>query len=104
MGKYLTPIMLVIIISMIVSAIFVEKTIPSSTTENVFVMGILEGYQTYDGIASLIIGGVITVSLNMDRTLSFAQKRRISIYSGIISGIALLAIYAGFIYTGAISC
>ena len=38
----------------------------------------------------------------MDRTLSFAQKRRISIYSGIISGIALLAIYAGFIYTGAI--
>lgn len=102
LGKYLTPIMLVIIISMIVSAIFVEKNIQSSSTENVFVMGILEGYQTYDGIASLIIGGVITVSLNMDRTLSFAQKRRISIYSGIISGIALLAIYAGFIYTGAI--
>ena len=60
--------------------------IPSSSTENVFVMGIFEGYQTYDGIASLIIGGVITVSLNMDRTLSFAQKRRINMSNRRYSG------------------
>lgn len=103
LGKYLTPLMLVIILFMIGKAIFfIDNQIPTSQATNLFATGLLEGYQTFDGIASIIIGGVITISLNMDSSLSFSQKKRITIYAGIISGISLFIIYTGFIYTGAI--
>lgn len=102
LGKYLTPIMLVIILVSIINAVFfMAEPINTSSLTNPFGVGLLEGYQTFDGIASLIIGGVITTSLNFNENLSFSQKRRITIFSGIISGVVLFIIYTGFIYTGA---
>lgn len=103
LGKYLTPILLGIILLMIFKAIFfVEGTIRLSAMENAFGTGLLEGYQTFDGVASIIIGGVIVSSLDIDKSLSFGQKKKLTVYAGVISGLALFIIYAGFIYTGAI--
>lgn len=103
LGKYLTPILLIIILLIILKAVFfIDETIPKTTLENPFKEGLLEGYQTFDGIASIIIGGVIVTSLGMDTSLGFQERKKLTIYSGIISGIALFMIYMGFIYTGAI--
>ncbi|MDO4763904.1 MAG: branched-chain amino acid transport system II carrier protein [Flavobacteriaceae bacterium] len=103
LGKYLTPILLVIILLIIFKAVFfVEGTPVKTTLENPFKEGLLEGYQTFDGIASIIIGGVIITSLGLDKELSFQQRKRLTVISGIISGVALFTIYMGFIYTGAI--
>lgn len=103
LGKYLTPILLFIISLIILKAIFfIKEDLTPTNLENPFRAGILEGYQTFDGIASIIIGGVIITSLNMDNTLNFQQKKQLTIYSGLISGFALFIIYTGFIYTGAI--
>lgn len=103
LGKYLTPILLIIILLIIFKAVFfIKGDIPNTNLENPFNTGLLEGYQTFDGIASIIIGGVIITSLNMDNTLNFQQKKQLTIYSGLISGLALFIIYTGFIYTGAI--
>lgn len=103
LGKYLTPILLGIILLIIFKAVFfVEGKINPTVMEHPFSGGLLEGYQTFDGIASIIIGGVIISSLDMEKSLDYAQKKKLTIYAGIISGFALLIIYTGFIYTGAI--
>lgn len=102
-GKYLTPILLGIMILIITKAIlFVDNTPQNSLLESPFKTGLLEGYQTFDGMASIIIGGVIVSSLNMNKSLNFQQKKQLTTYAGIISIVALFSIYAGFIYTGAI--
>ena len=94
---------MIIILTIILGAVFfVDNEIPKSNLEKPFSLGLLEGYQTFDGMASIIIGAVIITSLNMDSSLDFAQKRRLTIYAGLISGLALFIIYAGFIYTGAV--
>lgn len=103
LGKYLTPILLIIIISIILKVIFfTDETPKDSLLVHPFKNGLLEGYQTFDGIASIIIGGVIVSSLNLNNTLSYTQKRRLTFLAGIISSLALFAIYTGFIYTGAV--
>ena len=103
LGEYLTPILLIIILTIILGAVFfVDNEIPKSNLEKPFSLGLLEGYQTFDGMASIIIGAVIITSLNMDNSLDFSQKRRLTIYAGLISGLALFIIYSGFIYTGAV--
>lgn len=103
LGKFLTPILLGILTLIIIRAVFfVDGNIPNTQLENPFNAGLLEGYQTFDGIASIIIGSVIITSLNLNKSLDFQQKKTLTIYAGLISGIALFIIYTGFIYTGAI--
>ncbi|MGI9526625.1 MAG: branched-chain amino acid transport system II carrier protein [Weeksellaceae bacterium] len=102
LGKYLTPLLLSIIVLIIIKAVFfIHDTPQNSLLERPFKSGLLEGYQTFDGIASIIIGGVIVSSLNMTNMLDYKQKKRLIIFAGIISSLALFAIYSGFIYTGA---
>lgn len=103
LGEYLTPILLAIILLIIFKAVFfIEVDIPSTTLENPFSVGLLEGYQTFDGLSSVIIGSVIIASLNMDKSLNIVQKRKLTVYAGIISCLVLFLIYLGFIYTGAV--
>ena len=73
----------------------------ASSFENPISKGLLEGYQTYDAMSSIIIGGVIVASLAMDNSFDKTQVKRLTIYAGIGSGILLSITYAGFIYTGA---
>ena len=103
LGEYLTPILLGIILLIIFKAVFfIETDIPKSTLENPFSVGLLEGYQTFDGVASVIIGAVIITSLDMDKSLNLTQKKKLTAYAGLISCSVLFLIYLGFIYTGAV--
>ncbi len=102
LGKYLTPILLIIIVLIIGKAVFTTGgDIPPTALASPFGVGFLEGYQTFDGIAALIFGGVVITSLKIDNQLDFNSKRKLLIYGGAISGLLLLIIYTGFIYTGA---
>lgn len=102
LGKFLTPILLGILMLIIIRAVFfIDANIPDIQLKNPFNAGLLEGYQTFDGIASIIIGSVIITSLNLNQSLDFQQKKQLTIYAGLISGFALFVIYTGFIYTGA---
>ena len=101
LGKYLTPLMVGIILLLIIVAIINQGEVGVSSFENPISKGLLEGYQTYDAMSSIIIGGVIVASLAMDNSLEKSQVKRLTIYAGIGSGILLFITYAGFIYTGA---
>ena len=101
LGKYLTPLMVGIILLLIIVAIFNQGDIAVSSFENPIAEGLLEGYQTYDAMSSIIIGGVIVASLALDNSFDKRQVKRLTIYAGIGSGILLFITYAGFMYTGA---
>ena len=66
LGKYLTPIMVGIIFLLILKAIFSISDIEISSFQKPLAEGLKEGYQTYDAMSSIIIGGVISASLFMD--------------------------------------
>ncbi len=103
LGKYLTPIMILIILLVIFQAIISDdKVVASASVAPIGIgKGLLEGYQTFDAMSSIIIGGVIVTSLFLSNTYDTYLVKRLTIYSGIGSGILLFVVYTGFIYTGA---
>lgn len=102
-GKYLTPIIGIILLTIICIGVFSASAGMEATTfELPLVSGLLEGYQTYDAIAGIVVGGVIVVSLNFKEDINFEDKKEILKKAGIIAGLGLLIIYAGLIYNGAL--
>ncbi|TBN03297.1 branched-chain amino acid transport system II carrier protein [Hyunsoonleella flava] len=102
-GKYLTPIIVLIILTIIVIGVFspVSEMNPSSF-ELPVIGGMLEGYQTYDAMAGIIMGGVVLVSINRSKdNMSFADKKVMIAKSGLIAMIGLFIIYTGLIAIGA---
>lgn len=103
LGSYLTPVIIGAII--LIVAIFLLSSpfsLSSVALEAPFFTGILEGYQTFDAIAGIVVGGVVVTSLNVDKTLNYKEKQDIVVRSGLLTGVALFTIYAGFIYVGAL--
>ena len=104
LGKYLTPIIVLIVLSIVAVGIFspISEMNPSNF-EIPIISGLLEGYQTYDAIAGMIMGGVVLVSINNSKNeMSFVEKRTMIAKSGFIAMFGLLIIYAGLIYVGAL--
>ena len=101
-GKFLTPLILGILLLIIAIGLSSDSDIVKTTIfENTFSAGILEGYQTFDAIGGVVVGGVIVISLSFQSQLSFAEKKGIITKAGIVAGIALILIYLGLIALGA---
>ncbi|CAL2079651.1 branched-chain amino acid:cation transporter, LIVCS family [Tenacibaculum sp. 190524A05c] len=102
-GRFLTPLIIVILLSIIFIGIFSSNTISTLTIfDTPFVSGLLEGYQTFDAIGAVVIGGVLVISMNFNKNTSFQEKKELITKSGLIAGLGLLIIYAGLIFNGAI--
>jgi len=100
-GKFLTPIIVIILLIIIVLAIISSpenNLLP--TIKSPFVDGILEGYQTFDAIAGVVVGAVMIVSLNLGNLHTFDEKKDVISKSGLIAGVGLLLIYGGLIFSG----
>ncbi|WP_298494383.1 branched-chain amino acid transport system II carrier protein [uncultured Algibacter sp.] len=103
LGKYLTPIIVLIVLAIIVIGVLSPATkMNPSSFELPIISGLLEGYQTYDAMAGIIMGGVVLVSINNSKNvLSFTEKKRMVAKSGLIAMFGLLIVYAGLIAVGA---
>ena len=103
-GKILTPAIILILLAIILKALFgFELSFGSNAFENPLTHGILEGYQTFDAIGAVVVGGVIIISLNLkDGQASFEHKKRIIARAGLLAGLGLLLVYAGLVLTGAL--
>lgn len=103
LGKYLTPI--IVIILLIIIGIGVNgssENMLAGQYKNSFISGFLEGYQTYDAIAGLIVGGIIVVNVNNSKwDIEVSDKKSIIIRSSLIALTGLFIIYLGLIYIGA---
>jgi len=101
-GKYLTPIILVLLFLIIIFGLLIDLPASSSSNySNTFSAGILEGYQTFDAIGGVVVGGVIVVSLFLQGTFNYREKKKMIIKAGILAGLGLLIVYTGLIALGA---
>lgn len=101
-GKYLTPLIVILLLVIIFNGLFGSEfqTNPSSF-DAPLISGLLEGYQTYDALGGILIGGVLTISLNLKGYTSYEQKKKLIARSGIVAASGLFVIYAGLMALGA---
>ena len=92
-GKFLTPLIILILLSIISLGLFADLTPMASTIfENTFPRGILEGYQTFDAIGGVVVGGVIVISLALKNKYSYQEKKRMIARSGFLAGMGLFLV------------
>lgn len=101
-GKYLTPFIIILLLAIIILGLAAD-TLPvqeSAFTHN-FSTGILEGYQTFDAIGGVVVGGIVVISLGLAGDLNYTQKRKTLARAALMAGSGLLLIYGGLIALGA---
>jgi LIVCS family branched-chain amino acid:cation transporter len=100
-GKFLTPLIVIILLLVIGIGLFSSTMVMNpSAFEVPFVTGILEGYQTFDAIGAVVVGGVVIISLHLKGHQSTTEKRTLIRKSGFIAGSGLFIMYAGLIAVG----
>ena len=103
-GNYLTPILIVILCSLLLIGIFnPSNTLLSSRfgRADAFILGFEEGYQTLDVLASVIFAGIIIAAARLKGYNTVRDKSEIVIKAGLLAAICLFLIYGGLIYLGA---
>lgn len=105
-GNILTPLLLILLISLIVLGVVSPTDSLLETGLNTgqsFTLAFTEGYQTLDALGSVIFAGIIIAAARAKGYESKRTKMQVAITAGIISSVFLLIIYGGLIYLGATS-
>lgn len=101
-GKILTPILLVVIGMIIVTGIVNPMALPTgSPSFSPVAFGFLEGYQTMDTLAAIVMGGIILAALVEKGYHDRASQMKMTSMAGLIAGAGLAAVYGGLLYLGA---
>lgn len=101
-GKYLTPILLIVTLTIIVKGIFFPIGIPTTTEIKLpFAGGFTDGYQTMDALASIVMASIVLVSLIEKGYKNKKEQLEMTTKAGLIAGLGLLVIYGGLLYLGA---
>ncbi|WP_116771680.1 branched-chain amino acid transport system II carrier protein [Maribacter litoralis] len=105
LGKILTPAIIVILLLIIGITVFsFPFDFGNTTIASPFTNGILEGYQTFDAIGAVVVGGVIIISINLKYVnASYDDKKTLIRNAAWFAGLALFLIYMGLILSGALS-
>ena len=103
-GKWLTPAILIILLLIVVLAITGQDFhFAGSQLDNPLSNGLLEGYQTFDAVGAVVVGGVIIISINLkQQDVSYETKKKLIARAGVFAGTGLFLVYAGLIFTGAL--
>ncbi len=103
-GKYIIPILLLLIIAIIIGAILWPQGINLiPTTEyrkSPLIKGMLQGYLTMDAIGTIIVVNSIINRLKEMNITKSSEVIKSTTAAGILSGVALCILYAGLGYVG----
>lgn len=100
-GKFLTPGILIILGSIICIGLFGEyDPMRASTYTSNLTSGILEGYQTFDAIGGVLVGGVLVISLSL-KGISKEESKGVIAKAGLFAGLGFVIMYVGLIALGA---
>ena len=100
--KFLTPLIILILFLIIGIGLFATHTeINPSVFKTPVVDGLLEGYQTFDAIGAVVVGGVLIISLNLKGLNDFKEMKVLITKAGVVAGLGLASIYGGLIAIGA---
>lgn len=104
LGKKLTPILLVLIITIFVMTLIHPAGKPADATQlyrsAAPIKGFLEGYQTMDTLAALNFGMIVAMNIRAKGIQDERMVMKETIYSGWIAGGLLLAVYGMLAYVG----
>jgi LIVCS family branched-chain amino acid:cation transporter len=101
-GKFLTPFIILILLAIISIGLFGDTTAIRDTADGTSLIGgIIEGYQTFDAIGGVLIGGVIVISFALQGTFDYDARKKMMGKAGLYAGIGLFTIYGGLIALGA---
>ena len=101
-GTFLTPLIVLLLLLIIALGFFADLAPMGNTIfENTFTEGVLEGYQTFDALGGVVVGGVIVISLALQDKYNYQEKKYMIARSGLLAGIGLFLVYGGLIALGA---
>ncbi|WP_370842361.1 branched-chain amino acid transport system II carrier protein [Megasphaera sp.] len=102
MGKYLTPLLALILVIVAFVGIFNPLGTPvAPAVDHPFVNAFLGGYNTGDVLVSFIMAAVFISSIYGKDYTTVGQRNKVLIYCGIVSFVLLLIIYGSLLYMGA---
>ncbi len=101
-GKFLTPILIAILLVLIIKGIVIPigPKITEHSMENVFATSILEGYQTMDALGAVCFGSIIVKSIKAKGYSSTKDCINMALRSSLVAVIGLGVIYGGLMYLG----
>lgn len=101
-GKYLTPVLLIILTIIIIVSI-VNPIGPKAEPEpnNYFLIGFEEGYQTMDALGASLMAGIVLTDLTFRGYKDRKEQEYMTNRAGLIAGALLFFIYGGLTYAGA---
>lgn len=101
-GKYLIPIILVILAAIIVKGVVFKIGVPGEKLieESTFSYGFLGGYQTMDAITSVLLGTIVIKGLRESGYMDKRVQRSMIMRSGLVAGVGMALVYGGLLYLG----
>lgn len=103
-GKFLTPVLVVILAIVIIRSIFMPGVImaePDPTVTNAYLRGFTEGYQTMDGLGCALMAGLVYSDLVRRGYTEEKDQLGMMIGTGVVAFILLAFVYGGLTFAGA---
>ena len=100
-GKYLTPILLLILAILIIKGIKQDASIKASSDAFNFSTAFIEGYQTMDSLGPVFTTLIILEDFKNKGIRDKNQLVKFTIYAGLIAVIGLIIVYTGLCFIGA---
>ena len=101
-GKYLTPILLLILFCIFVGAILQPNaTFATTDGSGLFAQGFKEGYQTMDVLGAPLLAGVVMKDITRRGYLNRKEQFRMMFGVGIVAFVLLAVVYSTLAYSGA---
>lgn len=101
-GKFLTPILLVMVSTIIIKGILNPIGVPIDTNiTQPFSIGFGDGYQTMDLLAAIVFGSIIVDDIKNRGIIEKNEQFKTIAKTGLIAGIGLGIVYGGLLYLGA---
>ncbi|MGL5616029.1 MAG: branched-chain amino acid transport system II carrier protein [Sarcina sp.] len=99
-GTYLTPILLIILLTLIIKGVISPISTYSTTTAvNCLPKALTDGYETMDTIASIIFASLIMHTIK-EKGYKHNEKIKVVIKSSFVAILGLSTVYGGLIYLG----
>ncbi|WP_027625924.1 branched-chain amino acid transport system II carrier protein [Clostridium lundense] len=100
-GKILTPILLLLLLTIIIKGIISPiGAIVNTNFQNVFSNSLIEGYQTMDATASVIFASIVLSSVKDKGYTKTSDIIKMTSIAGIVAVVGLGFIYGGLMYLG----
>ena len=101
-GKYLTPILLFILLLVFIAAVVQTNAgFQATTSAGLFSQSFKEGYQTMDALGAALMAGVVISDLTRRGYTEKKEQHQMMFGVGIVSFILLALVYSSLTYAGA---